>query len=91
VIEGVLRQLNLRHLLVYDGKLNAVKDWANILSGGEQQRLAFARLFFHSPDFALMDEATAALDVEMEATCMEMCTRRGITIISVGHRATLQV
>lgn len=89
-IETLLQQLNLQHLLVYPGGLNAVKDWANILSGGEQQRLAFARLFYHVPEFVLMDEATAALDVKMEEICMRMCSHLGVTTISVGHRPTLK-
>ena len=89
-IEALLQQLKLEHLLAYRGGLNAVQDWSNILSGGEQQRLAFARLFFHTPEFVLMDEATAALDVKMEATCMSMCSNLGITVISVGHRTTLE-
>jgi putative ATP-binding cassette transporter len=39
-------------------------DWADVLSLGEQQRLAFARLLINQPRFAVMDEATSALDIE---------------------------
>ncbi|MGV2390054.1 MAG UNVERIFIED_CONTAM: ATP-binding cassette domain-containing protein [Microcystis novacekii LVE1205-3] len=41
-------------------------DWENILSLGEQQRLAFARLFVNQPDFVILDEATSALDLKNE-------------------------
>ena len=49
----------------------------------------FARLLFHCPAFAIMDEATSAMDVLLEASCMQRCIDRGIGIISVGHRPTL--
>lgn len=58
-------------------------------SGGEVQRLGFVRLFYHRPRFAIMDESTSALDVGLEATCMEKCKELGITCISVAHRPTL--
>src|SRR5207244_9238868 len=59
-----------------------------ILSGGEQQRLAFARLFLHRPDIVVMDEATSALDADSQAMLMgklaELLPKTAI--ISVGHR-----
>ena len=85
-----MHQLKLGHLLSYKGGLDATMNWADILSGGEQQRLAFARLFFHKPEFVLMDEATSALDVDTEALCMEMCKGLKMTLLSVGHRSTLR-
>ena len=60
-----------------------------MLSGGEQQRLGFARLLYHKPHFALMDESTSAMDVELEAHCMRLCVDQGITCVSVGHRPSL--
>ena len=50
----------------------------------------FARLLFHSPAFAIMDESTSAMDVPLEAMCLQRCIDRGIGILSVGHRPTLQ-
>ena len=57
-----------------------------MLSGGEMQRLGFARLFFHRPKYAIMDEATSALDMELEARCLSHCAELNITMVSVTHR-----
>jgi putative ATP-binding cassette transporter len=62
------------------------------LSGGEKQRLAFARLLLHSPDTIVLDEATSALDEKSQDKMMEMIILElpQITIISVAHRAELE-
>jgi putative ATP-binding cassette transporter len=62
------------------------------LSGGEQQRLAFARLFLHKPDIVVMDEATSALDPESQAMLMGKLAERlpRTALISVGHRPELE-
>jgi putative ATP-binding cassette transporter len=66
--------------------------WDRTLSGGEQQRLAFARLFLHQPDIVVMDEATSALDPDSQAMLMEKLAERlpKTAIISVGHRPELE-
>jgi len=66
--------------------------WDQVLSGGEKQRLAFARLLLEKPDIVVMDEATSALDTDSQAKLMEMVGERlpEIAIISVGHRAELE-
>src|SRR5882724_1331639 len=66
--------------------------WDRTLSGGEQQRLAFARLFLHKPDIVVMDEATSALDPESQAMLMEKLAEKlpKTAIISVGHRPELE-
>lgn len=72
-------------------KLNEVQDWGQVLSLGEQQRIAFARMILQKPDWLFLDEATSALDEEAEQTVYELvCRVLGQTaIISVGHRKTL--
>jgi putative ATP-binding cassette transporter len=66
--------------------------WDQVLSGGEKQRLAFARLLLEKPDIVVMDEATSALDTESQSKLMEMLGKElpEIAIISVGHRAELE-
>ncbi len=59
-------------------------------SGGEQQRLGFARLLYQRPMFALLDESTSAMDSALEEHCMRAATAAGITCVSVGHRPTLR-
>jgi putative ATP-binding cassette transporter len=66
--------------------------WDQVLSGGEKQRLAFARLLLEKPDIVVMDEATSALDTASQGKLMEMIGKElpEIAIISVGHRAELE-
>lgn len=66
-----------------------VMDWANYLSMGEQQRLAFARVLLHKPKVAVLDEATSALDIQNERKLYMTLQASGISYISVGHRPSL--
>jgi energy-coupling factor transporter ATP-binding protein EcfA2 len=63
-----------------------------MLSAGEKQRLAFARLFIHRPDIIVLDEATGALDFQSEYELMELLSKEleHATIVSVGHRSELE-
>jgi ABC-type uncharacterized transport system fused permease/ATPase subunit len=61
-------------------------EWDKELSLGEQQRLAFSRLFFHKPKFAILDESSSALDSINEDIVYSNCKKLGITLISVAHR-----
>eukprot|EP00736_Rhodelphis_marinus_P011823 Rmarinus@m.11012 len=65
-------------------------SWHTILSPGEQQRLCFARILFHRPAFAILDEATSSVDVAHEALMYDKCRTLGIGVLSVGHRASLE-
>jgi len=60
-----------------------------VLSLGEQQRLAFARLLLNKPRYLVLDESTSALDIENERKLYEMLRELEISFISVGHRSTL--
>ena len=72
-------------------KLESEDDWSRILSLGEQQRLAFARVLLSEPDFLFLDEATSALDEPREQEMYQMLREKlpQLTIVSVGHRSTL--
>lgn len=72
-----------------EGDLDSEVDWANILSIGEQQRVAFARLLLCKPRFAFLDEATSALDEENEERMYRLVIESGAGFISAGHRTTL--
>jgi putative ATP-binding cassette transporter len=63
-----------------------------MLSGGEKQRVAFARLLLHRPDIVVLDEATSALDEKSQDQMMETVIRElpEVTIVSVAHRAELE-
>lgn len=86
----VLHQVDLSHLPGQFGGLDAEVDWAGVLSGGEQQRLAFARLFLNRPRFAILDEATSALDVASEERLYSRLARLPTTFVSIGHRSSLR-
>jgi putative ATP-binding cassette transporter len=72
-------------------RLHEEAHWNRMLSGGEQQRLAIARVLLYAPDYLFLDEATAALDEAAEATLYRLLQERlpAATIISIGHRSTL--
>lgn len=72
-----------------NGNLDAKSDWASVLSLGEQQRLAFARVLLAKPRLLLMDESTSALDTFNEKQVYNALRDAGITYVSVGHRPTL--
>ena len=83
--------LRLVDLPALTDKLDAADDWSRILSLGEQQRLAFARILLSKPDYIFLDEATSALDEPRELEMYELLREQlpEVTIISVGHRSTL--
>lgn len=85
----VLEKVNLPDLAERFGGLDAERDWSDVLSLGEQQRLAFARILVNKPQYIILDEATSALDVENEATLYNYLQQLGTTFVSVGHRPTL--
>jgi putative ATP-binding cassette transporter len=88
-LRTALTEVGLEQLL---DKVNDDEPWSNVLSGGEQQRLSFARLLLHKPDIVVMDEATSALDTDSQSHLMtrlrELLPK--MAIISVGHRAELE-
>jgi putative ATP-binding cassette transporter len=85
----VLKTVKLEDLIERVGGPDVELDWADVLSLGEQQRLAFARLFVNRPGFAVLDEATSALDVENEANLYGKLKELKIRYISVGHRRSI--
>ncbi|MBE9166593.1 ABC transporter ATP-binding protein/permease [Pleurocapsales cyanobacterium LEGE 06147] len=89
VLERVLHQVNLADLADRFGGFAVEKDWAEVLSLGEQQRLAFARILVNKPEYAILDEATSALDIKNEESLYRHLLRTETTFVSVGHRPTL--
>ena len=84
----ILKLVGLEHFAV---RLDDVDDWSRILSLGEQQRLAFARILLIRPDWIFLDEATSALDEPRERALYELLHQElpAASMISVGHRSTL--
>ena len=65
-------------------------EWNDVLSGGERQRIGFARLFYHSPPFAILDEATSAINPDEEGQLYERVIEQGTTVVSIAHRLELR-
>jgi len=88
-LQGALRTANLENFIERYPDFRVKLDWPRLLSLGEQQRLAFARLLLNSPKFVVLDEATSALDVKTERKLYASLVERNISFVSVGHRPTL--
>jgi len=88
-IDKVLDRVGLSKLSK-DHNVNEIKDWTRVLSVGEQQRLAFARILINKPDFVILDEGTSALDAINEQKLYKILNDLDITYISVGHREEIK-
>jgi putative ATP-binding cassette transporter len=88
-VAEAFKRVGLKHLI---DRIDDEAPWDQTLSGGEKQRLAFARIFLHNPDIIVLDEATAALDPESQDKLMELLSRQPehTTLVSVGHRPELE-
>uniref|UniRef100_A0A8D0AQK3 ATP-binding cassette, sub-family D (ALD), member 4 n=1 Tax=Sander lucioperca TaxID=283035 RepID=A0A8D0AQK3_SANLU len=87
-----LKDIYPSSLLKRTGGLDEKVDWSwyDVLSPGEMQRLCFARLFYLQPKYAVLDEATSALTEEAEAQLYRTCKQLGMTLVSLGHRSSLE-
>jgi len=88
-VTEALKRVGLKHLI---DRLEEEAPWDQTLSGGEKQRLAFARILLHRPDIVVLDEATSALDPDSQDKLMELLTTEldATTIVSVGNRPELE-
>uniref|UniRef100_A0AAR2LNH6 ATP-binding cassette sub-family D member 3 n=1 Tax=Pygocentrus nattereri TaxID=42514 RepID=A0AAR2LNH6_PYGNA len=89
VLKEYLDNVQLGHILDREGSWDTVQDWMDVLSGGEKQRMAMARLFYHKPQFAILDECTSAVSVDVEDYIYSHCRKVGITLFTVSHRKSL--
>uniref|UniRef100_A0A673BJG9 ATP-binding cassette, sub-family D (ALD), member 3a n=1 Tax=Sphaeramia orbicularis TaxID=375764 RepID=A0A673BJG9_9TELE len=89
VLKEYLDNVQLGHILDREGSWDTVQDWMDVLSGGEKQRMAMARLFYHKPQFAILDECTSAVSVDVEDYIYSHCRTVGITLFTVSHRKSL--
>ncbi|GAA5907008.1 hypothetical protein JCM6882_000030 [Rhodosporidiobolus microsporus] len=86
---SILQLIELDSIVEREGGWDAQREWRDALSGGDKQRLAMARLFYHRPKFAILDECTSAVTLQVEQTFYERATELGITLLTVSHRPSL--
>ncbi|HEX4182401.1 MAG TPA: ATP-binding cassette domain-containing protein [Caulobacteraceae bacterium] len=86
---AILDTVRLPELATTHGGLGSVRDWAQILSPGEQQRIAFARVLVSAPTLVMLDEATSGVDAATEAHLYGLLARAGVRYVSVGHRLAI--
>jgi len=85
----LLERVNLPDIAKRFGGLDVELDWEKVLSAGEQQRIAFARVLLTKPRYVMLDEATSALDIANEESLYRQLAPTYTTIVSVGHRSTI--
>jgi vitamin B12/bleomycin/antimicrobial peptide transport system ATP-binding/permease protein len=89
--DTITRYLALCRLPHLAGRLGQAANWSQALSPGEQQRLAFVRVFLNRPQWLFLDEASSAMDGEAEEALYAALPRElpGVTVVSIAHRETL--
>ncbi|KAJ9629933.1 ATP-binding cassette long-chain fatty acid transporter pxa1 [Taxawa tesnikishii (nom. ined.)] len=89
-LQQVLEDARLGYLTNREGGWDTRKEWKDVLSGGEKQRMGIARLLYHEPKYAFVDEGTSAVSSDVEGLLYEMAKARGITLITISTRASLK-
>ncbi|KAK4430578.1 ABC transporter D family member 1 [Sesamum alatum] len=88
-LKTILENVKLLYLLEREGGWDTSQNWEDILSLGEQQRLGMARLFFHKPQFGILDECTNATSVDVEEHLYRIASNLGITVMTSSQRPAL--
>lgn len=88
-LRDILAILEISSILDRPGGWDAEEEWRDVLSGGLQQRIAMARLFYHRPKYAILDECTSSVTLEVEKIMYDTAKALGVTLMTVSHRRSL--
>ena len=88
-LRSILEKVEIGHVVERVGGWEAEEEWREVLSGGLQQRVAMARLFYHKPRFAILDECTSSVTLEIEKEMYDEAKALNITLMTVSHRRSL--
>jgi ATP-binding cassette subfamily D (ALD) long-chain fatty acid import protein len=85
----ILTIVQIGGIVEAEGGFDVEKDWKDCLAGGDKQRIAMARLFYHKPRYAILDECTSSVGMDIEKIMYTHAQELGISLITVSHRPSL--
>jgi ATP-binding cassette subfamily D (ALD) long-chain fatty acid import protein len=85
----ILKIVKIDGIVASVGGWDAEREWKEDLSIGVQQRIAMARLFYHHPKYAILDECTSSVTIDIETIMYTHAKELGISLLTVSHRSTL--
>ena len=88
-LHDILKVLEIEAIVDRPGGWSAIEEWRDVFSGGLQQRIAMARLFYHKPKYAILDECTSSVTLEIEKKMYDTAKSLGTTLMTVSHRRSL--
>ena len=88
-LDELMKDVKLSDMIIEQGGWDSIKDWIDVLSGGQKQRIAMARLLYHKPQFAILDECTSAVSIDVEDRIYQRCRQEKIGLFTISHRKTL--
>ena len=89
-LQHILEEVRLGYLVEREGGWNTRKDWTAVLSGGEKQRISFARILYQEPAYCVVDEGTSAVSSDVEGLLYEKCKAIGTTLLTISTRVSLK-